>query len=196
MKNLLILFFITFCSLNISFAGDIVGKVKTKDSKNINNSAIYVDKIPGKSFITTDKHSIMDQKNLTFIPHVLPVLAGTTVDFLNSDDVLHNVFTSDGCANYFDLGSWPKGEVRSYTFNTVGCFAIMLCNIHPQMEAFVISIETPYWAVSSENGSYTIKDIPAGTYTLKIWHEKLKGSDITVVVPEKGEVTVDFILSK
>jgi len=196
MKTLLILVFFTFCSFNISLAGDIAGKVKTKDSKNIGNAVIYVDNISGKSFPIPDKHAIMDQKNLTFIPHVLPIVTGTTVDFLNSDDVLHNVFTSDGCANNFNLGSWPKGEIRTYTFNNPGCFAVMLCNVHPEMEAYVISIRTPYYAVGLENGSYKIKDIPAGTYTLKIWHEKYQGSDLTVVVPEKGEVTVNFILSK
>jgi len=192
MKNLFfVLVILLICSLNISYAGNITGKV-SKGKKNISNAVIYVD--IGKNISVSGKHAKMDQKNLTFIPHVLPIQAGTTVDFLNSDDLLHNVFTSDGCAENFNLGSWPKGETRAYTFNNVGCFPVMLCNVHPEMEAYVVTLGTPYFVLSSSNGSYKIKNVPAGTYTLKIWHEKYQGSDVTVDVPENGDVTVNFEL--
>lgn len=177
-------------------AGDIKGQVKAKGAKHNGDAVIYVDKIAGKTFQPPKEHALMDQKNLTFIPHVLPVLVGTTVDFLNSDDVLHNVFTPDGCAQKFNLGTWPKGQVRSYTFKEPGCIAVMLCNVHPEMEAFVVVLETPYYAVSAKDGSYLIKDVPPGKYTLKIWHEKLKGESVSVDVPEKGEVIVNFDLKK
>jgi plastocyanin len=188
------LFNLTVCMVmllfNITYAGNIVGKV-TNGSKGIGNAVIYIAS-DGKSHSGSGKHAEMDQKHLSFIPHVLPILAGTTVDFLNSDDVLHNVFCSDACAENFNLGSWPKGETRSYTFKNANCFATILCNVHPEMEAFIIVVGTPYYALSSKNGSYKINNVPAGNYTLKVWSEKYNIKDISVTVPAKGDVTVNF----
>lgn len=177
-------------------AGDIKGKVKAKGARHSGDAVIFIDKIPGKTFRPPEEPAVMDQKNLVFIPHVLPIVAGTTVRYLNSDDVLHNVFTPDKCAEKFNLGTWPKGQVRSYTFKEPGCVSVMLCNVHPEMEAYIVVLQNPYFAVSAKDGSYTIKDVPAGTHALKIWHEKLKGHAVSVEVPEKGEVVVDFELKK
>ena len=179
-----------------SYCGEIKGKVKAKGARDNANAVIYVDKISGKTFPAPKKHEEFDQKNLVFYPHVLPVLVGTTVEFLNSDDVLHNVFSPDKCAESFNLGTWPKGQKRSYTFKEAGCQAVILCNVHPEMSAYVVVVETPYFAVSAKDGSYQIKDVPAGKYTLKIWHEKLKGEDVSVEVPEKGEVTANFVIKR
>jgi len=197
-KMLLILTFFTVAAAfaGLAVAGDITGKVTATGAKHSGDAVIYIAKIAGKTFDPPKEHVKMDQKNLVFIPHVLPVLAGTTVDFLNSDDVLHNVFTPDKCAEKFNLGSWPKGQVRSYTFKTPGCAAVLLCNVHPEMEAYVFVTETPYFAVSAKDGSYTIKDVPAGSYTLNIWHEKLKGAPQPVTVPEKGGVVANFQLKR
>lgn len=173
-------------------AGEIKGKVKAIGVKNSANAVVHIERIPGKKFDPPKEAALMDQKNLVFIPHVLPVVAGTTVKYLNSDDVLHNVFTPDRCAEKFNLGTWPKGQARLYTFQNPGCVSVMLCNVHPEMEAYILVLETPYYAVSAKDGSYAIKDVPPGSYTLKIWHEKLKGESVSVVVPEKGEVTIDF----
>jgi plastocyanin len=173
-------------------AGDIKGTVKAKGARNAGNAVIYIEKIEGKTFEAPEEHLQMDQKNLTFIPHVLPVLKGTTVDFLNSDDVLHNVFSPDKCADKFNLGTWPKGEIRSHTFEIPACIPVLLCNVHPEMEAFVVVLESPYYAVTAKDGSYVIKDVPPGKYTLKIWHEKLKGKPAEVTVPAEGAITQDF----
>jgi plastocyanin len=177
-------------------AGGIVGTVKAKGAKNGGDAVIYIEKVAGKTFAPPKEHQRMDQKNMTFVPHVMPVLAGTTVDFLNSDDVLHNVFSPDKCAETFNLGSWPKGQTKSYTFKDAGCRVTLLCNVHPEMEGYIVVLENPYFAVSAKDGSYTIKDVPAGTYTLKIWHQKLKGADVKVEVPEKQNATVDFEIHK
>ena len=181
---------------NPGLAGNIVGKVKASGAKDNANAVISVDKIPEKTFEAPKKHAEINQKNLAFDPHVLPVLVGTTVDFLNSDDILHNVFSPDKCAEGFNLGTWPKGQIRSYTFKQPSCQAVILCNVHPEMGAYVVVLETPYFAVSAKDGSYEIKDVPAGKYTPKIWHEKLKGEPVDVEVPEKGEVTVDFSIKR
>ena len=177
-------------------AGNIKGMVKAKKAKYKANTVIYIEKIEGKKFAPPQKHKLMDQKNLTFHPHVLPVVVGTTVDFLNSDDVLHNVFSPDKCVEKFNLGSFPKGQKRTYAFNNPGCVSVMLCNVHPEMEAYILVLETPYWAVTEKDGSYEIKDVPPGKYTLKVWNERLKSKDVEVTVHKTGTVTVDFKLSR
>lgn len=173
-------------------AGEITGTVKAHGAKNGGDAVIFIEKVAGKTFPAPKEHVRMDQKNMTFMPHVLPVLAGTTVDFLNSDEVLHNVFSPDKCAEKFNLGSWPKGQTKSFAFKDAGCVVTLLCNVHPEMEGFILVMENPYFAVSAKDGGYTIRDVPAGTYTLKIWHEHLKGQDATVTVPQGGNATADF----
>lgn len=197
MKTLCFVFAVLLiCVPNILLAGDIKGNVKAKGVKHSGNAVIYIEKIESKKFDAPKEHAKMNQKNLTFIPHVLPILVGTTVDYLNSDDVLHNVFSPDNCADKLNLGTWPKGQIRSYTFKNPGCVPVMLCNVHPEMEAYIVVLETPYYAVSAKDGTYIIKDAPVGKYILKIWHERLKGEAVTVEVPEKGEVAVDFEIKK
>ncbi len=194
MKKLYLIIILVITSS--TFAGDIVGTVKAKGARNAGNTVIYIDTIEGKTFPAPEKHVTMDQKNLTFVPHVLPLLAGTTVDFHNSDDVLHNVFTPDKCADKFNLGTWPKGQTRSYTFKNAGCRAVLLCNVHPEMEAYVVVLSNPYYAVTNKKGTFSIKNVPAGKYTLMIWHEKLKGKPVQITVPEKGQVTQDFVIHR
>jgi plastocyanin len=195
-RTLVLCTLLSIAATQLSLGGGLSGTVKAKGAKDSGNAVVYVDKIQGKTFPAPKEHARMDQKNLMFVPHVLPVVVGTTVDFINSDDVLHNVFSPDKCADKFNLGSWPKGQSKSYTFKEPGCAATLLCNVHPEMEGYVLVVETPYFAVTAKDGSYTIKDVPAGKYTLKIWHEKLKGQDVQVEVPESGSAKADFDIHK
>ena len=183
---------ILLAGAQLAVGGNIVGKVKAQGVKNSADAVVYIEKIGDKSFPAPKEHPVIDQKGLKFSPHVLAILAGTSVDFLNSDDVLHNVFSPDACADKVNLGTWPKGQKRSFTFKKPGCQAVLLCNVHPEMEAFVVVCETPFFAVTSVDGSYEIKDVPPGKYTLQIWHEKDKGQPVEVEVPEKGEAKVNF----
>jgi plastocyanin len=110
---------------------------------------------------------VLDQRNLAFVPHVLAVRVGTIVEFPNNDKVFHNVFSfRDG--KKFDLGMYPKGAVKRLNFDRPG-LARLFCNIHPNMAAYVLAVDTPYFAVSSEEGAYTIASVPAGTYTYHAW---------------------------
>ena len=174
-------------------AGEIQGKVSCKGVRDSGDAVVYVDSVPGRTFPPPKEHAKVDQLNLTFIPHVLPVLVGTTVDFQNSDAVLHNVFSPDTCAEKFNLGTWPKGQSRSYTFKK-DCVATLLCKVHPEMEAFVVAVPTPYFGVSKPDGTYQIPNVPDGTYTLKVWHPKLKGTQKSVTVA--GAARADFEISK
>ncbi len=170
-------------------AGTITGHVSSASGAAVSDAVVYVGAIPGKSFPAPAAHALMDQKNLTFIPHVLPVQEGTTVDFANSDSVEHNVFSPDPCAPAFDLGTWGKGGVRSHTFDKP-CKAVVLCSIHPDMEAFVVVVPTPYFARTDGTGSYAIQGVPDGAYTLHAWAPNVPEQSLEVAV--RGTATADF----
>jgi plastocyanin len=124
---------------------------------------------------------VLDQRNLTFSPHVLVVRVGTTVDFPNNDKVFHNVFSfRDG--KKFDLGMYPKGVSKKIVFDKAG-LARLFCNIHPNMAAYVLAVDSPYFAVSNERGTFSIAGVPPGTYTYHAWRP---GGQ-----PLSGSVTVD-----
>jgi len=99
-------------------AGELKGTVKAVGARHSADAVVYIDVIADKTFPAPTEHVVVDQKNMLFTPRVLPVLVGTTVDFLNSDAVAHNVFSPDKCAEKFNLGSWPTGQSRSYTLST------------------------------------------------------------------------------
>jgi plastocyanin len=113
------------------------------------------------------KKVVLDQRTSTFFPHVLAVQVGTTVDLPNNDRVFHNVFSfHDG--KKFDLGLYPVGTVRRVTFDHRGLSRIF-CNIHPNMAAYVMAVESPYFAVSDSQGRFTIASVPPGNYTYHAW---------------------------
>lgn len=173
----------------------IKGKITVKGARDARDVLVYIDKAPGE-FKPPEKPAKIDQKNMVFIPHVLPVLAGTKVEFQNNDEVLHNVFTPDKCADKFNLGTWPKGEARSYTYKDIGCVSVILCNVHPEMEAWIVVLQNPYFYKTDKDGTFTIEDVPAGKYTLRVWHKKLKAKPQEIEVPEEGDVTVDFKMKR
>lgn len=191
--KLLVTFFLTLTVIN--YAGDVKGKITAKGVKNAEYTVVYIDKIEGKTFAPPEEPAQINQLDMTFAPHVLPILVGTTVEFLNSDAVLHNVFSPDGCADKFNLGTWPQGQKKTFTFEKP-CVAVLLCNVHPEMEGYIIAVETPYFAVADKKGNYEIKDVPPGKYTLKVWHEKLKTEPVEIVVAEKGDVEQNFTIKK
>jgi plastocyanin len=112
------------------------------------------------------------QRNKQFEPHLLVVTVGSVVDFPNLDPYFHNVFSLfDG--KRFDLGLYEAGTSRSVSFTKPGvCY--VFCNIHPEMSAVVVAVDTPYYAVSSRAGAFAISDVPAGRYTVTAWHERHK----------------------
>jgi plastocyanin len=110
---------------------------------------------------------VLDQRNLAFAPRVLAVRVGTTVEFPNNDRVFHNVFSfRDG--KRFDLGLYPVGTSRRVTFDRAGLSRIF-CNIHPNMAAYVVAVDSPYYAVSDQSGAFTIGGVPRGTYKYTAW---------------------------
>jgi plastocyanin len=117
-------------------------------------------------------HPRVVQRNKQFDPHLLVVTVGTEVDFPNMDPFFHNVFSLfDG--KRFDLGLYEAGGSRTVKFTRPGvCY--VFCNIHPEMSAVVVAVDTPYYAVSRRDGTFTIADVPAGRYQITAWHERHK----------------------
>ncbi len=134
----------------------------------------------------------MDQKDMKFVPHVLPVVKATTVRFLNSDSIRHNVFSPEG---KYNLGNWRRGESRDYTFDTSGVYT-QLCRRHEEMEAFVVVLDTPYFATTDPSGAFEIANVPPGKYTLVAWSETLKTAKETVSVTAAKPVAVNLTLTK
>jgi plastocyanin len=122
-------------STTMSRAAEIKGKVNVQGLRSAENIAVYVDAIPGKKFEAPKEHALIDQIRMKFEPHVTVVQQGTTVDFLNSDSVGHNVYWPSINRNKHlahNMGTWPKGQKKSFQFNDLGV-APLLCNVHPEM---------------------------------------------------------------
>ncbi len=149
---------------------------------------VYLVGTPGE-FKKPAANPTMDQRNMTFIPHVLPIQTGTTVDFLNNDEVKHNVFSPDH--EKYNLGTWPQGAVKEYTFTKQGVYT-QLCNVHPEMQAFIVVLDTPYFAVTDQDGNFELQDVPPGDYIVKVWHEKLRFKKQQITVTDKGVENVVF----
>ena len=172
--------------------GTVTGKVSGGKGATV----VYIDAVPGKTFPAPAKHLVMDQKSLLFQPHAAVILVGSTVDFLNSDNVQHNIFWPSVSGNKklsHNMGTWPKGEIRSFKFDTPGV-APLLCNVHPEMSGFIVVSPTPYYAEADASGAYKIENVPDGSYTVTAWREGMKTQSKPASVA--SSVTVDFTLTK
>jgi plastocyanin len=179
------------------WAGEIKGKVNVQGLKSAENIAVYVDAIPGKTFDAPSQHVTIDQRKMTFIPHLAVVLKGTTVEFLNSDNVGHNVYWPSVSGNKKlanNMGTWPKGQNKPFQFNDLGT-ASLLCNVHPEMSGYVVIAPTPYYAVTNKEGEFEIKNVPDGHYSLKTWSEDGKPATLTVDV-SGGAATAELTVKK
>jgi plastocyanin len=188
MKHYLAALLLLILTSQTVHAGLIKGTVDGGKRLQKSPAVVYLANVKG-DFKPPATNPTMDQRTMTFIPHVLAVQVGTTVDFLNNDEVRHNVFSPN--KEKYNLGTWPQGNVKQYTFSQKGAYS-QLCNVHPEMEAFVVALDTPYFATTDASGNFEISDIPAGDYTVKVWHEKLKFKKQTLNVPSDGIVEAVF----
>ncbi len=159
-------------------------------------SVVYIDTIAGKTFPAPTEKVTIDQKGLLFQPHLAVVEVGATVDFLNSDKVAHNIFWPAISGNKklsHNLGTWPSGEKREFKFDNPGVVPL-LCNVHPEMSAYIIVSPTPYFALSDAYGNYKISNVPDGQYSVVAWHEGMKQQSKPVKVA--GDTSADFALAK
>ena len=176
----------------IAYGGSVSGKI----SGGKGAAVVYIEAIPGKTFPPPEKHIVMDQKSLLFQPHAVAILVGSTVDFLNSDNVQHNIFWPSVAGNKklsHNMGTWPKGEIRSFKFDTPGIVPL-LCNVHPEMSGFIVVAPTPYYAEADASGDFKIENVPDGSYTVTAWREGMKAQSKPLTVA--GSATADFTLTK
>lgn len=132
------------------------------------------------------RKTVIDQRNLKFTPTVVAIMAGESVDFPNNDKSWHNVYSKGG-ANDFDLGLYPPGKSRSKKFDKPGVSRV-LCNAHPDMEAYVVVKDHPFYSTTDSRGNYEIKNVPLGKVRVQIWHPDLDVRNETVELVRDGEV--------
>ena len=115
------------------------------------------------------KNVMIDQRGKRFLPHVTVVTPGTQIEFPNNDSVFHNVYAAFE-ASTFDLGEYPRGAVKRRRFDKCGVVAL-LCNIHSEMGAYIVVVNTPYYAITDSKGRFSVSVVDSGTYTMRGWHE-------------------------
>lgn len=191
-SRLLICFSLAAC---VASAAGISGTVALRDSrveavrKQKDYSGVIVSAQPVNAEPTAaPRHMTMLQKNKTFLPHVLPVTAGTTVDFPNADPIFHNAFSSYN-GQIFDVGLYPPGTSRSVRFARPGVVRVF-CNIHPSMSAIILVLSTPYFTTTAKDGSFDL-NVPPGDYDIRIFHERateqtLASLSLRIVVTADG----------
>jgi len=140
-------------------------------------------------------HASMAQRDERFVPHVLPILVGTTVDFPNQDDVYHNVFSLSSAAapgeKGFDLGRYPKGSSKSWTFDRRGT-VLVFCHIHQDMSGVVLVLPNPFFAVPDDDHRFVIDGVPPGDYSIVGWHQRAKPDVHRVHVSAGQTTTINF----
>ena len=160
-----------------------------RQGEGVSKVVVYVDgAFPDSTFAAAI--AVVRQRQQQFLPHVLPVLKGTSVEFPNLDNYYHNVF-SVFAGERFDLGRYGEGESGEQTFNQPGV-VVLRCEIHPGMKSYLLVLENPYFAVPDSTGRFRIEGIPGGTHDLKAWHPNRGERVRRAVVPESGVVEVRF----
>ena len=177
-----------------AWGGTISGTVTSQRGDAVHEVVVFLKDVPGEVVVAEQPH-VMDQKAKVFVPHVIPVVQGERVTFKNSDSLLHNVHAFYGRRTFFNVSIPEGGRDVTKQFDKLGDVPI-LCDVHPEMSAWVMVLENPYFALTDEAGTYELSDVPEGTYTLSTWHEKLKAQEQDVTVPASGTVTVDLTLSR
>ncbi|MGO8671228.1 MAG: hypothetical protein ACLQVD_07690 [Capsulimonadaceae bacterium] len=167
---------------------DVTGIVRFPDGRPAGNAVVSLDGGPAGTPLS---NAMVDQRHKTFIPHVSVVTRGTTVQFPNNDTVFHNVFAYYQ-AKKFDLGMYPRGATRSVTFDKPGV-VVLFCSIHTDMNAYIMVVDTPYYAVTDGQGRFRIPHVAAGHYSLHGWQESgVTANDPVTIGTEPATFSVDL----
>jgi len=183
-----------------AFKGGIVKGTITVAGKPTMEAVVSLEGVPQEALkarlaAMQSKKAVVDQRDMKFIPFVLPVVVGTTVEFPNNDKNWHNVYSKSDVKS-FDLGLYAPGKSRSQMFDKPGVVRV-LCNAHPGMEAFIVVKEHPFIAAPDKRGNFRLDGVPLGKFRLQVWHPQLGTTDAGVEIVRDGEVLdVNFELKK
>jgi plastocyanin len=173
-------------------AATLSGAVRMRGTA-VRDAVVYLERAAGPAPLSAPTRVVMDQKNLAFVPWVLPVVRGTIVEFTNSDDIQHNVFSPSRVAGAFDLGSYSRGETRSVVMTEPG-EVLVLCNIHMEMEGHIIVVRDPFFATTDGDGRYRIVDVPPDRYAVRVWRDKWLARERTIEVTDSPTMALDLDL--
>ena len=169
------------------------GSVGNREPQDLRRGVIYLETAPRGAFEEREPgRTALDQRNETFVPHVLAVMVGTVVDFPNSDRTYHNVFSLSK-AKRFDLGRYAAGRSKSVRFDRPGVVRVF-CDIHSHMNAFVLVFSHPFFDVTEPDGRFRIDNVPPGTYTVVGWYEGEAQTTRSVTVTANTVVDVEMIV--
>jgi plastocyanin len=182
-----------------SSGGDAYGSRRYKyveriDYDQLRDFVVYIDSpVPGGPFAPPAQPAVIEQRDASFGPHILPVLVGTTVSWPNRDEIFHNVFSMSQTKS-FDLGLYSADQpAKRIVFDHPGQVDVF-CAIHTKMHCIVLVLENPFFSLADAQGRFVIRNVPAGTYKLRAWHERVPGQVKEITVPADGEVHLDFTL--
>ncbi len=175
-------------------AGTLRGRVEMleKKGKKAGDLSEVVVWVEGPQVTPEPTKTTITMTKKRFEPHLVIVPVGGSVVFPNLDPILHNAFSVSG-KNRFDLQLYKKPESRAQTFEHPGIVRVY-CNIHPQMSAFVVVRDNPFWTQASRDGRFSIADVPAGRWVVKAWHPRAREISQKVAVAEEGAVDLGLTL--
>jgi plastocyanin len=174
-----------------AYPGRSVGTHELPATPEIRNVVVYLKSVASGAPPPVKKAELR-QEHETFIPHVLAITRGSTVDFPNDDPIFHNVFSLSGAAS-FNLGRYPRGQSKSWKFTKAGIVKVF-CDIHSHMSATILVLDHPYFTVPELDGSFELTSIPIGQYTIVGWHERVGERSATVRVERSRPATVNLSL--
>ncbi len=167
--------------------------VERIDYDHLQDFVVSIDQVvPATPQMSGGAAPMIVQRDANFEPHVLPVAVGTGVKWPNQDDIYHNVFSMSDTKD-FNLGLYGKEKTPVIVFDKVGRVDVF-CGIHTKMHCIILVLPSPFFAMADSHGRFVIKGVPAGTYRLKAWQERMPPQVKDVIVPAEGEVKMDFVL--
>jgi plastocyanin len=170
------------------FSEDVV----VNKNNTLKNVIVYVkDGLGNKTFTPPAQKALFDQKACRYAPHVLGVQVGQEVEIRNSDPTLHNVHSVSKENPQFNVAQPKEGMTMTRKFDKPETFKVK-CEVHPWMSAYIGVFNNPYFVVTGEDGSFALKGLPPGEYTLEAWHERYGTQTAKVKVERTGSVTRDF----
>ena len=159
----------------------------------LDNVFVYVKDGLGNYYFDTPTEPVkIDQQGCRYVPHVLGARVGQPIEFANSDETMHNVHAVADVNREFNFGQHIKGQKDTKVFTAREVMVPLKCDVHSWMQAYAGILDHPYFAVTSGGGKFQLKNLPAGTYTVEAWHEKLPAQTQTVTIGEKETKDVSF----